>query len=147
MPQPLADNPQHVMYFQSEYNNRIGVICNNIIIYCIVLLQIWHIENLVVFVGVVEFSNSTLMFMSNWKHIWRIIKQTIAAFDNSKRGFKRKYEFWGSPQSSIIQKHFQMEMWPLMNQVCCGHKVISNDDMDFYDSKILMIPKCSNDKR
>ena len=58
MPQPLADIPQYVMYFQSEYNNRIGVICNNIIIYCIVLLQIWHIEILVVFVGVVGFSNS-----------------------------------------------------------------------------------------
>ena len=48
---------------------------------------------LAMFVGVVEFSNSTLMFMSNWKHIWRIIKQTIAAFDNSKRGLERKYEF------------------------------------------------------
>ena len=52
------------------------------------------------------------------------------------------------PQSSIIQKYFHKEMWSLMNKVYCGHKVISkNDDMDFDDSKVLMIPKCTNDKR
>ena len=34
-----------------------------------------------------------------------------------------------------------------MNQVYCGHKNISNDDMDFDDSKVLMIAKFSNDKR
>ena len=50
-------------------------------------------------------------------------------------------------QSLTIQKHFQLEMWSLMNQVCCGQKVISNEDMDFDDSKVLMIPKCSKDKR
>ena len=48
----------------------------------------------------------------------------------------------------MIQKYFQKEMWSLMNQVYyCGHKVISNNDMDFDDSKVLMIPKCTNDKR
>ena len=51
------------------------------------------------------------------------------------------------PQSSMIQKYFQKEMWSLMNKVYCGHNVISNDDMDFDDSKVLMIPKCTNDKR
>ena len=51
------------------------------------------------------------------------------------------------PQSSMIQKYFQKEMWPLVNLVYCGHKVISNDDMAFNDSKVLMIPKCTNDKR
>ena len=51
------------------------------------------------------------------------------------------------PQSSMIQKYFQKEMWSLMNQVYCGHKVTSNDDMDFDDSKVPMIPKCTKDKR
>ena len=53
----------------------------------------------------------------------------------------------GGSQSSMIQKYFQKEMWSLMNRVYCGHKVISNDNMDFDDSKVLMIPKCTNDKR
>ena len=56
-------------------------------------------------------------------------------------------DFEDPPHSSMIQKYFQKEMWSLMKQVYCGHKVISNDDMDFDDSKVLMIPKCTNDKR
>ena len=56
-------------------------------------------------------------------------------------------DFEDPPKPMMIQKHFQMEMWSLMNQVCCGHKVISNYDMKYDDSRVLMIPKCSNDKR
>ena len=36
-------------------------------------------------------------------------------------------------------KVFSKGMWSLMKQVYCGHKVISNDDMDFDVSKVLMI--------
>ena len=71
----------------------------------------------------------------------------LAAIDNSNRKCPMKVWILKIPKSSMIQKHFLMEMWSQMNQVCCGHKVISNDDMDFDDSKVLMIPKCTNDNR
>ena len=63
------------------------------------------------------------------------------------RKFQVKVRTLIIPMVLMTQKYFQMEMWSLMKQVYCGHKVISNDDMDFDDSKVLMIPKCTNDNR
>ena len=73
--------------------------------------------------------------------------KTVATFDVSNMRFPMNVRILKIPQSSMIQKYFQKEMWSLMKQVYCGHKVISNDDMDFDDSKVLMIPKCTYDKR
>ena len=72
---------------------------------------------------------------------------TGTLFDVSSMRFQMNERILKIPQSSIIQKYIQKEMWSMMKQVYCGHKVISNDDMDFDDSKVLMIPKCTNDKR
>ena len=61
-------------------------------------------------------------------------------FDNSNRRFQTEIWILKIPPVFDDPKAFQMEIWSLMNEVCCGPKVISSDDMDFDDSKVLMIP-------
>ena len=57
--------------------------------------------------------------------------ENISQFDVSNMRFQMNVSILKISPVFDDPKYFQKEMWSLMNQVYCGHKVISNDEWWF----------------